>query len=527
MSTPKWFRAIALAELEKSGRGLFRKDGCQIAIFKSGSGILACNNRCPHEGYPLSEGSLDDCVLTCNWHNWKFNLETGVNLYGGDRLRTYPTEIRGADVWIDLSDPPFETRYHEINRSLEDAFKDNAYDRIAREIARLRLLGADPLDAVRHAIYWSFERMKYGWTHAFAGAADWLALYDEHEGDEETQLVCLLETVAHLADDVLREKRYPFVESELPFDENDFVAAVEAEDEAGAISLLRGGLSEGLRFPDFEKALTRCALAHYNDFGHSLIYTSKAAVLIDRLGESVATPLLLSLVRSLVYATREDLIPQFRRYGEALDRWGERGNRDSVSADDLMGMGVNQALDLTGDVCRAPVIELYDALLGANAQNMLAYDLYYQNQTHRPVQDNVGWLDFSHGLTFANAVRSQCTKFPELWPQGLLQLACFSGRNASYTDFDQDTEKWYVEDAIGFLDEAIQSLFDHGRDDFIVSVHLLKTVYAVREEVRSGLEFNAEATMLAALNRFLHEPLKRKQARRTAQQSISFVGRDG
>ena len=88
-------------------------------------------------------------------------------------------------------------------------------------------------------------------------------------------------------------------------------------------------------------------------------------------------------------------------------------------------------------------------------------------------------------------------------------------------------EKWHVEDAIGFLDEAIQSLFDHGRDDFIVSVHLLKTVYAVREEVRSGLEFNAEATMLAALNRFLHEPLKRKQARRTAQQSISFVGRDG
>ena len=527
MTTSKWCRAIALAELEESGRGLFRKDGRQIAIFKSESGILACNNRCPHEGYPLSEGSLDNCVLTCNWHNWKFNLETGVNLYGGDRLRTYPTQIRGTDVWIDLSDPPFETRYHEINQSLEDAFEDNAYDRIAREIARLRLLGADPLDAVRHAICWSFERMEYGWTHAFAGAADWLSLYDEHEGDEETQLVCLLEIVAHLADDVLREKRYPFEENEFPFDEDDFVAAVEAEDEAGAISLLRGGLSEGLVFADFEKALTRCALAHYNDFGHSLIYTSKAAALINRLGESVAAPLLMPLVRSLVYATREDLIPQFHRYGEVLDQWGESDTCDSVSADDLMGVGVNQALDLAGDACRAPVIELYDALLGANAQNMLAYDLYYQNQTHRPVQDNVGWLDFSHGLTFANAVRLQCTKFPELWPQGLLQLACFSGRNAPYTDFDQDTEKWHVEDAAVFLDDAIQSLFDHGRDDFIVSVHLLKTVFAVREEVRSGLEFNAEATMLAALNRFLHEPLKRKQARRTAAQSISFVGRDG
>jgi len=369
--------------------------------------------------------------------------------------------------------------------------------------------------------------MEYGWTHAFAGAADWIALYDEHEGDEETQLVCLLETVAHLADDVLREKRYPFVEKTSPFDEEDFVAAVEAEDEARAISMVRGGLSDGLGFADFERALTRCALAHYNDFGHSLIYTSKAGVLIERLGGSVATPLLLCLVRSLVYVTREDLIPQFRRYGEVLEQWGENGTRDAVNANDFIGMGVNQALELTGEACRAPVSQIYDALLGANARNMLAYDIYYQNQTHRPVQDNIGWLDFSHGLTFANAVRVQCAKFPELWPQGLLQLACFSGRNASYTDLDQDIEKWHVKDATSFLDEAIQSVFDHGRDDFIVSVHLLKTTCAVREEVRNGIGVKAEATMLAALNRLLHEPLKRKQARRTAQQSISFVSRDG
>ncbi len=60
MSTSTWRRAIVLAELEESGRGLFRKDGRQIAIFKSESAILACNNRCPDEGYPLSEGSLNN-----------------------------------------------------------------------------------------------------------------------------------------------------------------------------------------------------------------------------------------------------------------------------------------------------------------------------------------------------------------------------------------------------------------------------------------------------------------------------------
>ncbi|MFL5239337.1 MAG: Rieske (2Fe-2S) protein, partial [Rhizomicrobium sp.] len=31
--------------------------------------MFAIANRCPHEGYPLSEGTLSPgCLLTCNWH---------------------------------------------------------------------------------------------------------------------------------------------------------------------------------------------------------------------------------------------------------------------------------------------------------------------------------------------------------------------------------------------------------------------------------------------------------------------------
>ena len=83
-----WVQAVALDELAAKRRVIFRHDGRQIALFHTETGVLACNNRCPHEGYPLREGSLDgDCVLTCNWHNWKFDLKTGQNLYGGDRLR--------------------------------------------------------------------------------------------------------------------------------------------------------------------------------------------------------------------------------------------------------------------------------------------------------------------------------------------------------------------------------------------------------------------------------------------------------
>src|SRR5215471_5654843 len=55
---PNWIRAIDLAVLERSGRAVVRHEGRQIALFATAEGIRACNNRCPHESYPLSEGTL-------------------------------------------------------------------------------------------------------------------------------------------------------------------------------------------------------------------------------------------------------------------------------------------------------------------------------------------------------------------------------------------------------------------------------------------------------------------------------------
>ena len=90
----------------------------QIALFATPEGVLACNNRCPHEGYPLSEGTLDGaCGLTCNWHNWKFDLDDGANLLGGDRLRTYPVELRDGEYWVEVADPPAGERRREIARA--------------------------------------------------------------------------------------------------------------------------------------------------------------------------------------------------------------------------------------------------------------------------------------------------------------------------------------------------------------------------------------------------------------------------
>lgn len=520
-----WQRLMSLAELESRPVKMVRVAGKQIAVFNTSDGIRACDNRCPHEGYPLSEGSLStDCILTCNWHNWKFNLDSGENLYGGDRLRTYALEIRGDDIWIDITELPYEQRYLSIAGSLRDAFDDYSYDRIAREIARLIRLGADPMDALRLTIDWSWQRMEFGWTHAYAGMADWLQLYDEHPGEAEIQLVCLLESVAHAAYDVLREPEYPFTNDVTSFDADRLVADIEAENENAAVAAIRGGIQAGLEFADFEEALSRAALQHYNDFGHSLIYLTKAGRLIERLGKAVMEPLLLSLVRAIVYASREDRIPEFRAYGGQLEKWGKHKNQDPDPAL-WRHKSINKSLKATIDCSGSGVEEIYRALLMANAINLLGFDISQQDKIHVSVSGNVGWLDFTHGLTFASAVRQQCSRFPQLWPQGLLQMACFNGRNAGFTEDDIDLDSWRPDDIENKLEQLLQRVLDHGQGEHIVSVHLLKTALAVRQEVQDIDSSDAEV-LVAAVTRFFESPLKRRQARRTAFQSLQFVAKE-
>ena len=84
------------------------------------------------------EGALDaDCVLTCHWHNWKFDLRTGATIYGGDNLRVYPASVEDGAVWLDLADPPAAQRIGKALDQLDHALDEYDTPRIARELARL------------------------------------------------------------------------------------------------------------------------------------------------------------------------------------------------------------------------------------------------------------------------------------------------------------------------------------------------------------------------------------------------------
>ncbi|MBV9903929.1 MAG: Rieske 2Fe-2S domain-containing protein [Alphaproteobacteria bacterium] len=517
---------ITVEALKAAGRKVVRRAGKQVLLIAADGQVFAVANRCPHEGYPLSEGTEGaGCVLTCNWHNWKFDLKTGEALVGRDPVRTYAVEIVDGEIFVDLSDPPAEAQKERALKSLVLAIRYNDHAWMARQVARLERAGFDARLALTAAINALNERFEYGTTHAYGAAADWLKLAERAPGDAE-RLTALIEPIAHIAWDTTGARRYPFADGVAAWDADAFARAVEEEDEPGAVALMRGALRDGVSRAEVRAALGRAALSHYADFGHSAIYTLKLGELVDALGADAEEAVLLSFVRSLVHVTREEKVPEFRGYDAALAAWDGRGDAP-VRAEDFVGLNIDGALKRTLASSGRPVRELYDALLGAAAWNLLHFDTRIDAATDNAIADNVSWLDFTHALTFANACRHICEAQPDLWPRALLQMALFVGRNKPYVTAEQDVARWGVNDARGFIADQMATLFDHGITEPIIACHRIKMLFALEDEAAAAPDAPWLLPMSASMNRWLHTPQKRHHGLRLARQAQDFIAREG
>ncbi|MBV9331507.1 MAG: Rieske 2Fe-2S domain-containing protein [Alphaproteobacteria bacterium] len=516
---------ITRTDLHRYGRKLVRKEGKQILLLAADQRIFAIANRCPHEGYPLSEGTLGPgCLLTCNWHNWKFDLATGEALVGRDPVRTYPVETRGDVLFVDVRDPPAELQRDRALAGLGAAMQDNDAPRIAREVTRLERAGFDARIGILHAFDSFNDRLEDGMNHAHAAGADWLALSEQAHSPEE-RLAALLEPLGHLSWDTAGGHIFPYCEITERWTEAAYLDRVEAEDEPRAISRMRGALAEHVPYPKLRPVLAKAALAHYADFGHSAIYTFKAGQLIDRLGDGARGPVLLALTRQLVKATREERLPEFRSYAGALKDWDETSD-EPADRTAFLGLSIEECLRRLSRSAGRPVGELYESLLHAAAWNLLHFDIRLDRAWNNKIADNVSWLDFTHALTFANATRHLCADSPELWPQALLQLALFVGRNAGYIDADQDIERWSVESSRGFIADEKKKLFDHGIAEPIIACHRLKVLFALEDELDHVHDENTAALLCAAVNRYLNVAMKRHHGLRVAAQALDFIARE-
>ena len=74
-----------------------------LAVTRSGAGFGCLGNKCPHQGGPLGEGSIEKGWLRCPWHGWDYSPKNGAPPGGfDDRPEAYRTEVRDDGVYVAL-----------------------------------------------------------------------------------------------------------------------------------------------------------------------------------------------------------------------------------------------------------------------------------------------------------------------------------------------------------------------------------------------------------------------------------------
>src|SRR5260370_6487126 len=143
-------RAGSQKELKAKGGLVVRGRHRPVLLVHEGGHLFALDNRCPHMGFPLDRGSVEDGILTCHWHHARFELASGCTFdLWADDVPTCPVEIRaGGEIWVK---PVFgyANPVEHWRQRLEDGLSHNLNLVIGKALLGLLTAGQSPSDVIR------------------------------------------------------------------------------------------------------------------------------------------------------------------------------------------------------------------------------------------------------------------------------------------------------------------------------------------------------------------------------------------
>src|SRR5688572_6095319 len=94
---------LEAAEVPEGGAKIVAvNERLKIAVFRVGERVAAINNRCPHAGGSLGEGSFDGTTVKCPLHAFRVDVWKGVG-NAGKRVETFPATFSAGKIRIALS----------------------------------------------------------------------------------------------------------------------------------------------------------------------------------------------------------------------------------------------------------------------------------------------------------------------------------------------------------------------------------------------------------------------------------------
>jgi nitrite reductase/ring-hydroxylating ferredoxin subunit len=304
--TSDFVQVGSIEELKARGRLIVRGRHRPILLVYENGRVFALDNRCPHMGFPLDRGSIEDGILTCHWHHARFELTSGCTFdLWADDVPTCPVEIRaGGKIWVSpvfgYSDPGEHWR-----QRLGDGLAHNLGLVIAKAVHGLLVSGRPPSDVVQQAALFG-ARNRDGWGSGLTILTA-LGQLQPLLPEEEAHLA-LFHGVRRVAADcegaTPRRERAPLASrtdlATLKRWLRRWVAVRHREaSERVVLTTIAGGASPAELADLLFTAETDRA---YADGGHSLDFINKAFECLDLIGWEYAAEVLPSVVGQMTEA---------------------------------------------------------------------------------------------------------------------------------------------------------------------------------------------------------------------------------
>ncbi|MBT3184540.1 MAG: Rieske (2Fe-2S) protein [Nitrospina sp.] len=96
----------------------------EIALFNYKGKYYAIANKCPHRGSPLGEGRIEEGIVICPNHEWRFQLADGANMQNPELfIPTYPVKVKNDNIYIGLEGESGNIAYGKKASTLPSSLK--------------------------------------------------------------------------------------------------------------------------------------------------------------------------------------------------------------------------------------------------------------------------------------------------------------------------------------------------------------------------------------------------------------------
>jgi nitrite reductase/ring-hydroxylating ferredoxin subunit len=406
----------SLEELKAKGRLVVQGGHRPILVVYDRGRVFALDNRCPHMGFPLERGTVEDGILTCHWHHARFDLQSGCTFdLWADDVPSCAVEMRNGDVWVATTFGHSDPAAH-WHRRLADGLAHNLGLVIAKAVHGQLAADVPVADIVQQVALFGAQN-RDGWgvgLTILTALANLLPVLPENDA-----YLALFHGARRVAADcdgeAPRRERAPLGSRPEPAAlkrwlrlwtnvrhreaaERTLLTAIAAEVSPAA-------LADALLSAGTERA--------FADAGHSLDFINKVFECLDLIGWQHASALLPTIVAQMVAARGAEESTAWRQPVDLVALCDESASQMSqlfAVGHSLQGWSNHAALgrELLGDD-PARIIDALKAAIRAGAApadlgQSLAYAAALRVARFGNANEHADWETAHHVFTHANAI---------------------------------------------------------------------------------------------------------------------------